>query len=353
MGTATELDSIITDVSSAIRRNACVYFLGSGISKPSGGPNWSELLAPRAAKLGLTLSPSDTDLPSVAQYIVNADAGNRGPLLQHVKQALEHVTVPNDYHRSIARTSLQSIWTTNFDTLLERSLGCSTVSVKSTDSHMTAYTDTQGVELIKVHGCASASLNDLVITQQDFEDFAFNRPAMAQRLRMDLLSKKVLFLGYSYSDPDIMNAVAEARRLSKSHTLHHYLVTTADGSVRQGLWAESLRRFGIECVLVPSYKDVGRLLREVSLKSRGSSVYITGSHSGVYDKADDLGIGLSQLRPDTIVVHDGQSTGISRGIIAAYTKECVNARQDLRRRIEFFPNPYSANPDLANACVIG
>jgi len=49
-----------------------------------------------------------------------------------------------------------------------------------------------------------------------------------------------------------------------------------------------------------------------------------------------------------IVLLDGQSTGVSRVVIGAFTEECLRLNKDINRHMKLFPNPYAANPALSN-----
>lgn len=90
-------------------------------------------------------------------------------------------------------------------------------SVKVSDDSITRNRLEYDVEIIKMHGCISRSdWNEIVITQEDYDDFSINKPAISQRLSEDLINKSFLFIGYSYRDPNIRNIMINARRLSKN-----------------------------------------------------------------------------------------------------------------------------------------
>jgi predicted Rossmann-fold nucleotide-binding protein len=213
------------------------------------------------------------------------------------------------------------------------------------------------VEIIKMHGCLTRSNHeDIVITKEDYEDFFYRRPATAERLRIDLLGRTFLFIGYGFGDPNIENIVVEARRLAKNATRKHHLVqlkveNSIDGgqrALRQKLWANDLRRIGIECTLIDDYHELQEILNEIALRSRGSTLYVTGSHESSNPLATEIGIHLAKLTSPEVTIVDGQSTGLSRDVITAVMEECVNRKVDLRARLMIHPNPYAANPGFSN-----
>jgi hypothetical protein len=223
--------------------------------------------------------------------------------------------------------------------------------VRANDSDLTGGPGDFDVELIKIHGCIDRSKDDeLVLTQEDYENFASRRPALSERLRHDLLHNSLLFIGYSYNDPNIETMVVEARRLSGGATREHYLIlkreTDPDASKRQELWQDDLRRFGIRTALIDDYSELRTTLDRLALASRGKSVFVTGSHKKASRLATELGE-LLATEPNVMLL-DGQSSGIGRKAANAFGTECVKQLIDIRDRVRYFPNPYSFDPSFAN-----
>jgi flagellar motor protein MotB len=354
---------VVREVGGALFRGEGAYFAGSGISYPSGLPDWIGLIKQLAASLGITITDED-DLPSIAQYCVNADLGNRGAIVGRLKRILSvKDTNFNPYHDTIARTNLTTLWTTNYDTLFEKALAPSRVAVRANDSDLTSGTNDFDIELIKIHGCINRSAPDeFVLTKEDYEDFEVLRPAMGRRLRHDLLNRTLLLIGYGYRDPNIMTAVVEARRLTGGATREHFLITGLpkqhegqavaryDESVRrQNLWLADLRRFGIRSAVIENYDDLTKTLSDIALVSRGQSVFVTGSHklnSKNREIASRLGAMLASIKG--VVLLDGQSDGVGRIASNGFGEACITSKQDIRDRIRYFPNPYSFNPKFAD-----
>lgn len=189
-----EFDRLINDFSrEAFRRNAA-WFVGAGASRPSRLAGWVDLLKPLGNELGIKVVPED-DLPAIAQYYINRMSGNRGPLIQHLKQVLGRPAGPSVYHHQLARSNVPTIWTTNYDHLIEDALGSAGVRrrVRARESDMVELGPIEAVEVIKVHGSFDVSeAHEFVIATEDFEDFAEKRPATVERLRSDLLRKSFL-----------------------------------------------------------------------------------------------------------------------------------------------------------------
>lgn len=343
-----EIKRFIDDYSQELIVGNAAYFVGAGISVNSNLPNWSGLIEPFTEKIGIK-DIKGKDMPLMAQYVINEETGNRGPFINAISSKLRKKYFPNEYHEAISKTNLKTIWTTNYDNLLEKIFANTTIDVKFSDESISRHVPDNQVEIIKMHGCIyNSHRNDIVITQSDYEDFFINKPAISQRLRLDLLQKSFLFIGYGYNDPNIKNIVTEARRLAGNNTRQHYLIIKDEpDSVEFDLWCKNLRRYGIRVIKIDKYEKLLEILENLSLKSRGKSIFITGSHSSKNNaEAVELAKGLA--KHSDYVLNDGQSSGLMRIVSSTFIETIITNKSDINRRIKFFPNPYSANPKFAD-----
>ena len=343
-------ETLISKFSESLVDNNGVFFIGSGISAPSGFPTWKELLEPLIKELNIKITNND-DLTEIAQYIVNKYTGNKGPLLSDIINAFKKDKKINEYHEIIIRTKLKKIWTTNFDLLLEKAFNNYNIDyiVKTNDNDFLKNNKTEQVQIIKMHGCIDKNPNDIVFTQEDYEDFFIQKPAIAGQLRTDLLNNSFLFIGYNFGDSNLKNILIETRRLSNKLTRPHFLIQLKDNDniEKQKLWCNNLKRFGIESVLINDYSELETILNKIANKSKGNSIYITGSHlKEKVDFAKELGAKLAEMQDVKIL--DGQSTGVSRTCISNYSQTCLTNNFDIHNRLVLFPNPYAINKDFSN-----
>jgi len=349
-----EIERLIEGFSQAAFERNAAWFIGAGVSIPSGLMTWTQLLSPLAKELDIELNAHD-DLPAIAQYYINKASGNRGPLVQYMKRCLDVRSEPSTYHLEIARSSAATIWTTNYDRLMEDALSGLRTRVRVRESDFVELTDPGTVEIIKAHGSFGVSgADEFVIASEDYEDYAQHRPAMMARLRADLLTKSFLFVGYGYGDPNIRTVMVEARRLSQRAMLPHWMLSVAvsDSKVeearRQQLWKADLERIGIRCLLVENYKQVERIVARVARRSRGPTIYVTGAHGADDPRSADIGRMMASPEAPSTILLDGQSTGVSRAVLSAFQEAAVQNKLDLNERLRFYPNPYAANPRFSN-----
>lgn len=355
-GSPVELERLIDGFSRDAFHRQAAWFVGAGASRPSKLAGWVDLLKPLGRELGITVTDKD-DLPAIAQYYINYMSGNRAALIRHLTQILGRSAQPSIYHHQLARSNVATIWTTNYDPLIEDALAQAGLGarVRVREADMVEPVEPDRVEVIKVHGSFGVSAPDeFVIATADYEDFADSRPATIERLRSDLLRKTFLFVGYGYGDPNIKAVLLEARRLAQRVGRTHYMLSVLENpsdpekALRQRLWQDDLRRIGIQCVLMPGFAEIEAAVARVARRSRGPTVYVTGSHSGSSPLAAEVGTLLADPRMTQTILLDGQSSGVSRELLFAFQDACVRGRIDLNTRLRFFANPYASNPAFSS-----
>ena len=346
-----DIKILINEFANCLEQKTGVVFIGAGISQPSGLPSWSELLTPFAEKIGIKIDSKD-DLPTIAQYIINDNENNRGPLVQYIKEKFIKNRSPNSYHQHLRKMKVNTIWTTNYDTLLEDTFHDFIKDTKIHDDAISRRIANPQIEIIKAHGCiAMSKCDEIILTLEDYDDFFINRPATAERLKIDMLENSFLFIGYGFGDSNIRNIIITARRLANQATRQHYMIqkkeTDPHLKIRQKHWIRELRRIGIACALIGSYCELEQALEKIATKSRGKTVFVTGGHKfPIPDGASKFGKALSEIKG--LILMDGQSEGISRSIITSFSEACLQKKHDIGQRIHIFPNPYAINPKFEN-----
>jgi NAD-dependent SIR2 family protein deacetylase len=164
--------------------NATV-FVGAGLSRGSGLPDWSELLQGPADAAEV---PMGTDLPLVAEYVLQTGVVNRTQLELHIQTQIEMKGArPGPGHVDLARLPVDQIWTTNYDRLIEQA--CDDPVVVEVDNDVSRIGASRRC-VIKMHGSLSDSgwAQPPVITRMDYETYQQEHPRMWALLRAAYLS---------------------------------------------------------------------------------------------------------------------------------------------------------------------
>jgi len=117
---------------------------------------------------------------------------------------------------------------------------------------------------------------------------------------------------------------------------------------RQDLWLKDLERVGISACQIDNFSELQNILDEIAVKSRGNTVFVTGSHDRHKGAQHLQQLGKLLAQKKDLVLIDGQSSGTSRYVVSSYLEECINKKIDTLKRLRVFHNPYAANPDFSN-----
>lgn len=284
-------DEFVRDFSRAIRSGSAAVFAGAGLSRPSGFVDWKELLREIAADLKLDID-KETDLIGIAQFHLN-ERGNRSRLNEKLIDEFTKNATPTENHLILARLPLVSIWTTNYDMLIEGSIRAAgrKADVKITQENLAQTRPGRDVVVYKMHGDISQP-QDAVLTKDDYERYETTHRLFVENLQGDLVTTTFLFLGFSFTDPNIDYVLSRVRVLLGANQRTHYCIMRqpkqekGSGKARADyeydkrrleLRIDDLKRFAIQTVLVDEYDEITELLRTISKRSHIRNVFVSGS----------------------------------------------------------------------------
>lgn len=286
--------SFLREYGTALQAGRGAVFVGAGVSIPSGYASWSSLLAPLTRELGLD-PKREPDLIALAQYVAN-QRGGRGYINQHLVSEFARAAQPSSTHHLLAKLPVRAIWTTNYDQLLEDALRASgkRVDVKQSEHNLAVAAPQCDVVLYKMHGDVQHP-DQAILLKEDYESYAQNYPGFSAQLRSALASQVFLFVGFSFTDPNIDYFLAQLRTAMGRHRGEHYWITalpkepesTATPAEKanyeydckkQAARIADLKRYGIQTVLISSYKkDLQPLLQSLEWQSRAHHIFVSGS----------------------------------------------------------------------------
>lgn len=283
------IDTFVTRYVQALTDQNAAIFAGAGLSIPAGMVNWKELLKDIAQDVGLDVNKED-DLITLAQFHVN-ERGGRHQINQALVNEFYRRASLTENHKILAALPIRTFWTTNYDPLIEDSLKAAgkKPDVKATVESLAVTTHRRDAIVYKMHG--DVSLPDkAVITKDDYESYDSTRHLFSTALQGDLVSKTFLFIGFSFSDPNLNYILSRIRILLGENRREHYCllrkVQSRDfkkqsdfhyAEAKQQLQVKDLRRYGIIGLLVDGYPQYTDILQRISTRFRMARVFISGS----------------------------------------------------------------------------
>ncbi|CCP18523.1 hypothetical protein SMRA8_4079 [Stenotrophomonas maltophilia RA8] len=264
-------------------------FAGAGFSQSAGYVNWKELLRPIALDLDLDIE-QETDLVALAQYHLTRHEG-RNKLNQELVEAFSAKLKPTENHRILARLPISTYWTTNYDQLIERSLedAHKIPDIKHSRDHLPVTKYKRDAIVYKMHGDVG-SPNEAVLTRDDYERYHVKMAPFIDALKGDLVSKTLLFLGFSFTDPNLdyilsrVRVMYEKNRRQSECILRH--VTREEDEApeqfeyrkrKQEFFQRELIRYGLRVTYVDEFSEITDILRALETKYRHRSIFISGA----------------------------------------------------------------------------
>ena len=321
---------LLRDFTRELHNKNAAVFVGAGLSRSSGYVDWMGLLEEPIRDLGLDPT-QEVDLVTVAQYYCNQNR-SKSKLTDRIVAQFSEMRAPHENHRLLTQLPIQAYWTTNYDKLIEAALIAAkkVPDVKYTIKQLATTKLDRDVTVFKMHGDIDHP-SEAVINKDDYESYSTKMQPFVDALRGDLIERTFLFLGFSFTDPNIDYILSRVRIQYDQHQRTHYSIPrrvtkeTGDSNdqyerkaLKQQLFLADLKRFGIHTVLVSSFDEITDLLRQLVFRYRRSSVFISGAahEYGKYSSSDSHTF-LHELASDLSEAKNRIITGFGLGVGSA------------------------------------
>ena len=288
--------SFINEFVIEVNNGDAAIFAGAGLSASIGFVDWKGLLRDLAIEIGLDVD-KESDLITLAQYYCNSF--NRAKINEKIINGFTTLKAGSPNHQILSRLNIDTFWTTNYDKLIEKTLeeDNKTVDVKIVKEHFSRYIKKKDVVVYKMHGDKD-SPHEAVLTKDDYDYYNTKRELFSTALRGDLLSRKFLFLGFSFDDPNLDFILSRIKILLEEHTPNHYCffkeINESDynddnkspeknrenflyDQIKQKLKIADLKRYGINAIMVKEYNEITKILLEIEKRIKRKNIFVSGA----------------------------------------------------------------------------
>jgi hypothetical protein len=292
-------DDLIKAYGEALSHANAGLFIGAGLSLRAGYPSWRRLVRDMAHDVGLDVD-REFDLPGVVQYFLNKAGKTRTRLARTIVDHFGDEKPIPPVLRILARLPLRQIWTSNYETLVERAWleQRKRLDVKSRDKDLVHESPWAHGVLYKMHGTVEHPAN-VVIAKGDYEAYRRTRSGFLHLLTGQLVSRRLLFLGISFTDPNLNHLFTVMREAFEDTPPEHYTIVRKPKRTdyktaalfnyarrRHALWVDDLQNYGIQSVEVDEYDEVDEILEAIERRLSLRSVMVSGSFPDTHAAAD-------------------------------------------------------------------
>lgn len=193
-----------------------LLLLGAGASVPSGAPTGSELATYLARRL--SPAPSGTDLMEIATIFEHRTT--RRDLVEAIQERLRDLE-PTGGLTLLPEFDWRSIFSTNFDLLVEKAYRRSRRPLAVIRSNYDWQKGLTGAVLYKIHGCMTQDVgignrHRMVITDRDYDQVKEYHQLLFTALEADMLTCDTLIIGQSLADSHLKDVAKRAAALNQT-----------------------------------------------------------------------------------------------------------------------------------------
>lgn len=194
------------------RHQGVALFLGAGVSVSAGLPSWSDLLKQLALRIGIIDNEEEEfrtlDLLDRGSILERRFRGSGEELRLAIAGIFSRTWDHSLLHAFLACLPSTEVITQNYDRLFE-------IAAAGAGRPVAVLPYTPGLShsrwLLKMHGCVSRP-DDIVIQREDYLRYTERRAALTGIVQATLLTRYMLFVGFSLRDGNFHRAVDDVRR---------------------------------------------------------------------------------------------------------------------------------------------
>lgn len=237
----------MVEIADRLWKGKASVMVGSGFSRMAAAkdlharpfPLWkdvavalmAELHPPHSRSARASGEPRAEDVPRLAQEFESAR--DREALEEHLRKMLpDDEYEPAAAHRNLLQLPWRDVFTTNWDTLLDRAAATAARPVYEVVDDPTSIPGSRSPRVIKLHGSMRSS-RPLIVTRKDYLQYEQTNAVFANTVRQAMAETSLVLFGFSGDDPNFLAWTEWILRTLGDHAPRVYLLGFHSQSVTE------------------------------------------------------------------------------------------------------------------------
>ncbi len=347
-----ELEKFLNIVAEVILQGNMSLFIGAGSSMQYGAPNWNNLI--NSVYKGFK-SGSNIDK---AQYAELKGIDIKTEISKETSFIKIDTKKEDTYLNYLLNFDYKSIWTTNYDTIIENVLERKFKDFKPIYkySHFQELSYPGGCFLFKINGSYKEP-KTIVVTKEDFINYRKSHEAYLILLKRELLCHNFLFLGCSFDDDilricikDILNCIDNS---TENYVTDHFAIIVEKNSEKIDFISKDLSQYyKIKCLNVTNIYQAYKIAYGISSKVKFNSIFISGAKRYVRHSVEEntgkkvcqnLVDSFMKLKDSPFKFISGMGMSIGHFISGTIKQKCIG--KNINRYLQMEPFPFTSRED--------
>jgi len=306
-----------TEIQEAIKNNKLVVFAGSGLSAKFNLPTWIKLTEDVISEIN---EKKFNDLLPVLKSgiltpieVLDKIQSKHSKVRSYIKENFK-IDKNKDFllHKKILKVT-GAIITTNYDNAFEEACSNTIIPSKYTSNfNISEINKSDKPYIFKLHGCYTEPDN-CIIFSDDYKKLYNGDTSSKEKLKSIFIDKTILFVGFSFNDPDINLIFSTLDTLFGNHNIHYILTkdeisfkrykflnpliiqnyeTDIDTFFENCVEYKNTLDYSDEDIPLNSNKVISKIPRIAFLKPKPLDLLIDSDLSAIENCLDDLNINL-------------------------------------------------------------
>lgn len=350
-----ELERFINLVAEEILQENVSLFLGAGSSMQYSAPSWGKLIKLSYPKCTFGSNIDKAQCAELAGFDLKTEIAKQFSLIK-----IDSAKKINTYLNYLLDFDFKSIWTTNYDNIIEDVLTQKSKKVRVIYkyTHFQELSYPGGCFLFKING-SYADPKTIVVTKEDFINYRKSHEAYLILLKRELLCHSFLFLGCSFEDDilricikDILNCINNSE---ENYATNHFAIIVEGNSKKLEFLSKDLSRYyNIKCLTVSNASYAYKIAYGISCKVRYNSIFISGAKTyRRHSNEEEIGKKVCQnlvnafmkIKNSPYKFISGMGMSIGHFVSGTIKQKC--AEKNLNRYLQMEPFPFTSSEDNA------